>query len=431
MHNLSFKAGIILAAAGGLAFSTTAAHATEGYFANGAGARSKAVAGAGAADSRDATAIAINPAGLAGVDTELDISLSLFSPNRRFTGTGGPGFTPNTVNKSDANYFPIPNVAFNYRLDDTSSIGFSIIGNGGMNTKFTNVPNPACVSPPLPANNGVFCGGETGVNLLQMLITVAYAKDFGPVKIGVAPILAHQRFKANGLLAFGGVTSNPAALTNNGVDGGWGFGARVGIELEPVEGFRIGAAYQTKIKMSKFDKYAGLFEGGGSFDIPSSFQIGVAADVTPNLTIMADYRHIKYSDVPAISNSSGIMLPFGADGGPGFGWNNVNTYKIGAEYRSGDKWTLRAGYAHNSQPVNGADVTLNILAPGVVTDHFTAGGSVAISKNSTIEFAAMYAPTDRVTGIEVTPGGPNPGHNIAIEMKQIEFTVGWKMRFGK
>ncbi len=81
MHNLSLKAGIILAATGGFALSAIAANATEGYFANGAGARSKAVAGAGAADSRDATAIAINPAGLAGVDTELAVSLSLFSPN--------------------------------------------------------------------------------------------------------------------------------------------------------------------------------------------------------------------------------------------------------------------------------------------------------------------------------------------------------------
>ena len=431
MHNLSLKAGIILAATGGLAFTATAASATEGYFANGAGARSKAVAGAGAADSRDATAIAINPAGLAGVDTELAVSLSLFSPNRRFTGSGGPGFTPNTENKSDANYFPIPNFAFNYRLDDTSAIAFSIIGNGGMNTKFTNVPNPACVSPPLPANNGIFCGGETGVNLLQMLITAAYAKDFGPVKIGIAPILAHQRFKANGLLAFGGVSSNPAALTNNGVDGSWGFGARVGIELEPTEGFRIGAAYQTKINMSKFDKYAGLFADGGDFDIPSSFQVGVAADVTPNLTLMADYRHIKYSDAGSVSNPSSIMLPFGSPGGPGFGWDNVDTFKIGAEYRSDDKWTLRAGFAHNSQPIDGSDVTLNILAPGVVTNHFTAGGSVAVSEKATIEFAAMYAPTESVTGIEVTPGGPNPGHNIRIEMKQIEFTIGFKMKFGK
>ena len=43
----------------------------------------------------------------------------------------------------------------------------------------------------------------------------------------------------------------------------------------------------------------------------------------------------------------------------------------------------------------------------------------------------MYAPTERISGIEVTPQGPNPGHTIEIEMKQFEATFGWKMKFGQ
>ena len=34
----------------------------------------------------------------------------------------------------------------------------------------------------------------------------------------------------------------------------------------------------------------------GDFDIPSNYQIGISADVTPNVTVSVDYKHIKYSD---------------------------------------------------------------------------------------------------------------------------------------
>ena len=40
--------------------------------------------------------------------------------------------------------------------------------------------------------------------------------------------------------------------------------------------------------MWKFDKYAGLFEDGGAFDIPASFTAGVAFKANPDTTIMPD-----------------------------------------------------------------------------------------------------------------------------------------------
>ncbi|MCB2087920.1 MAG: porin [Sphingomonadaceae bacterium] len=412
-----------------LTLGASQAMATEGYFSNGVGARHKGVAGAGVADGRDATVINLNPAGLANVeDSELDISISLFNPNRDVTVTGGPGFLPDGETKSNSPLFPIPNMAIAYKLNEQSTLGFSVSGNGGMNTNFSAVSNPACASPPFPASNGVFCGGKSGVNLIQMFFTAAYAHDFGAVKVGVAPIVAVQRFRARGLMAFGGVTSDPTALSNNGQSLSAGFGARVGIEIEPVQGFRIGGAYQTEMNMSKFDEYAGLFADQGGFDIPSNWQIGVAADVSPQLTLMADYRRINYSDVPSVSNPSSVMLPFGSPGGPGFGWDDVDTYKFGAEYRPNEGTAIRIGYAHNTQPISGSDVTLNVLAPGVSQDHFSAGASFAMGKRNTLELAVMHSPEETVSGIEVTPLGPNPGRTIDIEMNQWEFTVGWKMK---
>jgi len=427
-HIRKITLGLLLTSASSL--MTMNAFATEGYFTNGAGARNKAMAGAGVADSRDATSMVINPAGMVGNGTELDVAVSLFSPKRKFIGSGGPGFTTNSVNESSENLFAIPNIAFIKAIDDTSSWGISIAANGGMNSNYRNVSNPACFSPPLPANNGVFCGGTTGVNLSQALISIGYARQYGNFKIGIAPILGFQLFEATGLFAFGGVSSNPAALSNNGTDTSTGIGGKVGVEYALTEQIRIGGTYQSKINMSKFEKYAGLFADGGDFDIPSNLQVGISADMSPDLTVSLDYRHIKYSDASSVSNSSRIPLPFGAPGAAGFGWDNVDVIKVGVEWRANDQWTLRSGYSHNSQPISGDDVTLNILAPGVVTDHFTAGGAFKVSERHTFEFGVMYAPPVAVRGIEITPIGPNPGHFIDIKMNQVEATFGWKMKFG-
>ncbi len=38
----------------------------------------------------------------------------------------------------------------------------------------------------------------------------------------------------------------------------------------------LGAAYSSKMRMSKFDKYKGLFAEEGGFDIPEHYSLGIA-----------------------------------------------------------------------------------------------------------------------------------------------------------
>lgn len=425
------KTGISAAALIAGAFVSSGAYATEGYFQHGYGARSKALAGADIADSRDATAIALNPAGIAGLDSNLTLSVSLFMPNRGFTGSGGPGFTPlGEVRGNDTSIFQVPNFAWSRPLDDSTSIGVSLYGNGGMNTDFEATANPACFPPFTPAADGVFCGGNTGVNLNQAFLSVAIARDYGPVSVGVAPILAVQMFEAKGLALFGAFSSDPANISNRETEYSYGGGVRAGVEVELAENIRLGAAYQSKIWMGSFDKYAGLFAEGGDFDIPQSVNAGLAVDLTPDFTVMFDYRWINYEGVASVSNSTTAMAPLGADGGPGFGWEDVSAYKVGAEYRT-ESVTWRLGYAHNNNPIGPEDVTLNILAPGVVTDHINGGFEWKLNDRHAIEFGVMYAPETTVSGIEVTPMGPNPGHTIELDMHQLDVTVGWKFYFGR
>jgi long-chain fatty acid transport protein len=367
--------------------------------------------------------LALNPAGIVGLPEELQLGIGLFMPFRGYDATG-PGFVAPGEVDSDANFFAIPNFAYVRPIDANSAFGVTLYGNGGMNTTYPDVVNPAC-----GGGSGVFCGGDAGVDLIQAFLSAGYARSFGPLKVGIAPTLAVQRFKANGLEAFSAISEDPDNLTNNGYDYSYGGGLRAGLELQAMSGLRFGLSGQTEMYMSKFDQYAGLFEGQGDFDIPAAVTVGVAVDATPNLTLMLDYQYIFYSGVDAVSNPSTTAAPLGSDDGPGFGWHDVGVLKVGAEWRANEKWTLRAGYAYSENPIESTDVTLNILAPGVVQHHFTGGVGYQLSKSDVLEFSGMFVPESTVSGEEVTPAGPNPARTVELEMYQFQLLAGWTHKF--
>ena len=420
-------AAILALSTAAVAANVSSASATEGYFQHGYGARSKALAGAGAADSRDATAVSLNPAGLVHVGTELSAAVSWFSPIRDFEGEGFPdfGFTPSgTVDSMQEDFF-IPNMAGNYRMAPGSIVdvvGFAVYGNGGMNTNYPDVANPAC--PGGPFSSGVFCGGKTGVDLQQAIVSVAFAKQFGPVSVGVAPMLLRQRFKARGLQLFG--------QPNVDNDVAWGGGVRGGLEWALMPNVRLGVMATSRIWSQKFEGYETLFAEGGDFDIPPSLQAGIAVDLMPNLTFMADYKRIWYGSINSIANPSAnaFIAPFGASNGPGFGWQDVDVIKLGLEWRAMPELTLRAGYAYNTAAITSSDVMFNILAPGVVQHHITGGLEYMLDKNWSVELAGMYAPEATVSGGELPPPFGNPNHNIDISMHQFDVTFGVKYKFG-
>ncbi|KAB2917418.1 MAG: hydrocarbon degradation protein [Hyphomicrobiaceae bacterium] len=425
--------GILGAAVAVLAFEpATSAFATEGYFQHGYGARQKALAGAGVADGRDATAASLNPAGIVHADNELDVALSIFSPRREMKGSGPAGFTPTGTVESDNEFFPVPNIARNWRLHGHplfDAVALTMYGNGGMNTEYGTNTVSGC-----GAGAGVFCAGRAGVNLQQMFLSVAGAKKFGNVSVGVAPIFAMQMFEAKGLAAFSTASSDSANLSGRDTDVSFGGGLRAGIEWSVLPNLRLGLAGSTPIWMQRFDRYSGLFAEQGGFDIPASLQAGVALDVTPAVTVMADYKRIWYGSVPSIANPSPNFLTgglLGLDNGSGFGWKDIDIVKIGVEWRTSPNLTLRAGYAYNTQPIPSRDVMFNILAPGVVQHHITGGLQYRLSRNLDLELAAMYAPHTTVTGNELAFGGPsNAAHQIEIGMHQLEVTAGIKYRFG-
>lgn len=419
-----------------LAGSTVPALATDGYFSHGYGIKAQGMGGASVALAEDAFGGANNPASAAFAGGRLDLGLTWFSPRRQVERSGSAGGLDLAQESGSTNFF-VPEFAYNQMLSPNLAVGVAVYGNGGMNTDWAGgVLN--CGMGPNTAN--ALCGsGRLGVDLSQLLIapTVAY-KFNAQHALGVSPLIAFQRFKAQGLHAFDNApgfppfTSSPGNVTNRGYDSSLGYGLRLGYQGRLSEVVSIGVTYASKIKMDKFDKYRGLFADAGGFDIPEHYAIGVALRPMPGWLVALDLERINYSGVNSVGNPSSVPLPLGAANGPGFGWQDVDVLRLGVQWQMNERLALRAGYNRSDNPVRASDVTFNILAPGVVRDHLTLGATYALGPTSEISLAYMHAFKHSVTGSSMFNGlgfGPTFGGTEKISMYQNSLGLAWATRF--
>ncbi|REH39974.1 long-chain fatty acid transport protein [Paraperlucidibaca baekdonensis] len=498
-----------------LSVSSNAAFATNGYFAHGYSASQRAQGGAGTATSDDALIATINPAGIGRLKSlRWDANLSLFVPRREFEATApdatGLGIFATDAGrvKSSHNLFAIPGFAIAGPINDTLSAGLAVYGNGGLNTVYKQGETNATffgVNTAQPGNTGLvgnllnglgvnpgnlvggvvssrcqgafgggdalannpdllgFCGngnGTASVDLIQLFVTPTLAINVSErLSFGLSPIFAVQRFEAKGLSAFAPFSNAPGKVTDNGTSFSYGGGGRIGMLATIAPGLDFGASWQSRIHMTKFKEYAGLFPEQGDFDIPSAWNLGLAWQPHPQHRFLLDYQHISFNEVASVGRPlnpqafvsqcalprlagkvTGLSSPspscLGADTGPGFGWQDMDIYKFGYQYSQGD-WTWRAGYSQpNSQPIPSSEVTLNILAPGVVEQHYTLGVNWQASPRWGFDLSMMYADADPVRGRNplsnvqllngnlVTAGIDSGDQEIALDMRQYEVTFG-------
>ncbi len=419
---MSGKRNLVLALAVTAAVSAPSAFATNGYFTEGQGTVNRGMAGAGIAMPQDAMAAAVNPAGIVKLGGRMDIGLGLFRPDRNYAITGNGAGLNNSGDGNDNTNFLIPSFGYNSKLSNTDAFNIAVYGNGGMNTNYKTTVFQSFGSK-----------GSTGVDLAQLFVDGTYAKSFGATSVGGSVIAAYQTFKAYGLQAFdtAGYSSSPGNVTNNGVDNTTGFGLRLGVLQDINKDVSVGVTYQSKIT-GKFDKYKGLFAEQGEFDIPSNYGVGIAWKAAPTVDVALDYVKIKYTDSKSVSNpfenlaAIGGTAKFGDNNGPGFGWKDISVIKLGVQYKSSSDLTLRAGWNHGDNPIASSQAAVNILAPGVVTDHLNLGFTKALDKGSDINFVFMHAFEKKVTGAVPTNFGMGTAE---IKMSENYAEVSYSKKF--
>lgn len=406
-----------------ICLATTDASATDGYFSNGYGVKSQGMGGVGIALPQDALAAATNPAGMGLIGDRVDFGLTWFRPVREsqlVNTAGGSKAFDGTYSANDSENFFIPEFGYNRQINSDVTLGVSVYGNGGMNTDYKN-------GIPLFGSSG-----RAGVDLVQLFIApTATWKLTASQTVGASLNIAYQRFEATGLQGFAGMSTSPTNLTNRGHDNSYGAGLHLGWIGQINEAVTLGATYQSRTYMSKFDKYKGLFAEQGGFDIPSTYGVGIAVKATPAITLAADMQRINYSEVASIGNASlpNLANGLGADNGAGFGWHDVTTVKLGASYAYSDNLTLRAGYNHADQPIRSTDTFFNILAPGVIKDHLTLGSTWVLPNKAELSLAYVHAFENSVNGVNSIPNAPLGGGDANLKMYQdsLGIAYGWKL----
>jgi long-chain fatty acid transport protein len=410
---------LLLAAATSVALAPLAAQATVGYFQHGYGVKAQSMGGVGIALPQDALAAATNPAGIAWVGNRIDVGADWFTPDRGATIAGNGAGANGTYDGNDTASFLIPEFGYNRAIGPDLTFGVAVYGNGGMNTSYAVNPFTA------------FGGsGPAGVDLTQLFVAPTLAWKGGNHSFGVSLNLAYQRFKAEGIQGFAGFSASPGNVSNNGYDSSTGYGVRIGWTGQVSPAVTLGATYQTKTKMGKFDKYSGLFADQGAFDIPENYGAGVAFKVSPALTVAADVLRINYGDIPAVGNPVDCFFmgacQLGASNGPGFGWQNTTVYKIGFAYELKPDMTLRGGYVTLKQPIPANQTFFNILAPGVVQDHLTLGLSLKMAGNGELSFMYMHAFEKKVDGSGSIPLAFGGGEaNLRMSQDSLGVAYGW------
>lgn len=408
----------------GLSFG---ANATNGYFGHGYGMKAKGMAGVATTSTDDAFFGANNPAAAAFVGDRVDLGVDLFSPIREATNLGGALSFASA--ESNSNYFLVPEFGYNHMMNSNLALGVTVYGNGGMNSDY---PGNSSFG-----NTNILGGtGSLGVDLMQLIIAPTAAYKVAPNhSIGISPLLGYQRFRAEGLQGFAGfqIPGTPSMASNLGYDDSFGYGVRVGYLGKITPTVTIGAAYASKMNFEKFNKYAGLFAGGGEFDIPENYNLGVSWQATPQVKLALDYQRINYSDVNSVGNPvfPNFFSGLGAANGPGFGWDDMNVWKLGMEYKYNKAWTLRAGYSHTDSPIKGdmcgpdcGEVMFNILAPAVVEDHITLGFTYTLASGNELTVAYMHALKNDVSGLR--PGFGGGIDTIQMYQNSLGVQYSWK-----
>lgn len=394
MRNTKIAVSMIIA--GGL--MSPMAYATNGDEMMAVGSQSTALGGTGVANFMGAESLWANPAMLGKAKgSEVAGGVNLFKP--KVTNTGMPG---GAAADSTANTSYIPDVSYASRINDGLTYGVAVAGIAGMGVNYTD------------ANPATHIKAKSALSILRVVVDVAYNKDnYG---LGFAPI-----FQSGSLM----LSYNNGAAYNAGEkkDSSTGFGFALGGYYNATNAVTVAAAYQSKISAKYGTQISGAGNGfglcqpagggctgaapfGDSLDQPAQMKLGVAFAVAESVTLTADYKLIQWGS---------------AAGYKDFNWQDQTVIAVGGKYAANGYW-LGLGYNHANDPIGtlpassgaaseyrNAAVNFfnNMFFPAIVTNSYTFGGGVDLSKSLAIEGAAVITPEVKKTVAVANFGGTN------------------------
>jgi long-subunit fatty acid transport protein len=340
------------------------------------------------------SALAINPANLAGIDRGgMSVNITpVFSVSR------APLAGPNSEVKSDLGFGPIPSLFGAVRVADRVVLGFGAYALGIFGAKYSNVEN-LYGEPGVTGDFEVtFVSGEAAVGVG---IEVAPSLDLG-VTLRVPFAWQNATIPAE----FGGPVI-PVTATLGGA--GWP-GGRIGLTWRASPMIATSLMYRT-VATSKLSGDLRTLEGidlssavTAEFSTPHVLSGGVAFSLLHHALTVAGELHVMFYEA---SNQKQTLhleafagTPLGTADIP-FLWQNAFSLRFGVDYQINRLFAVRGGYVPSSSATT--DAGAQPVTPPPAWSHSFSAGFGASWKSFAVDFALQTAFSSAHVGPSTDP----------------------------
>jgi len=319
------------------------------------GARATAMGGAFIAQANDVTAVFYNPAGIVNLNgTHFGTGVTIIMPQFSFQGPANTD--PNLYTEAEKQVFPPVHFYATQKINHNLSLGFGYYTLFGLGSKWP----------------GDWAG--------RILATTSDVKtySFNPV---MAFRLTDNWSASIGLnYTIGAVTLEKSIYTGYETDTyvesklkstGDGYGVTFGMQYKPIENLTLGAIYRDDINLdfkggdATFQRpalkneivnqalasYFPNTKGSSQLDLPAMLGLGIAYDITQQLTAEFDYMELYWSsyDVLTVKFDKPVAEKTTTESVK----NYVDSYslRLGIEYRFNDNLSFRVGYLKDNHAV--------------------------------------------------------------------------------
>lgn len=384
------RSGVYLAAI----LASAPVFAINGIQMGGYGVKNSAMGGASIALPLDAEAAANNPAGLALLPASYSLDLLVFN------GESTADYLLPGNRLQNKTTIAIPSGGVVWKYSDQVTFGLSVAAQGtGADYQQALLPVPGAAQ------------GKSSLKVVEILPTLAW-KPTPDWSLGMSLNVAYSTLDVSGVIVPAPVPGGLLPLPTHGSQSATGAGLRLGALWQTTPDLRLGVSYKSRTRMGKFSGYKDdlLAYSDGRLDLPEQFGVGLAWNVSQNVTVAADWLRIQYSDLKVMQDPNG------------FGWGDQSVVRIGASWAVDPDWTLRVGASKSRSPINSTRVAQNVLTPSIFDKTFTVGGSWRASIKSEFNAALEINPRRSVAGT-----GASTGANLSA--KAYVFMVGYQRSF--
>lgn len=388
----------------------------QGVAINGVGSVNRAMGSAGVATGSDSIgALHWNPASISELESgHIDAGLEVVWMNTKLSSSVPTGMSGSEESTSDELYVP----SFGFVSQDTGSklrYGLGAYAIGGFSTDY-NVSTSSPISAP-PSFGGL---GPIGARarIFQIAPTVAYEVS-DTFSIGIAPTLTLAEIRMEPYVV-GSIQADGTYPTGVEDSTTYGGGFQVGALWSPTNVLSVGASFKSEQWFEDFD-YSAMNSAGQrisdsyDFEYPMITSLGVSYTGIPALTLAADVRYFFYGSASGFKEEG-----YNADGSlRGLGWDDVFAIALGAQYDLTDCMSFRLGYAYNENPISSAVASANIATPLIQQHNLSAGMGFQLRDDLSLSLAAVYVPSESLSGVIQTPLGAIPGSEVGLEIDYV------------